>query len=1493
MRWVRRGRHVWLGLGVVGASVAVLGTVGILRQQSRRSAGVAASFDFDDSQRLTRAVQPDGTIVTWKYDARGLPVEVAFPDGVTKAAYDANGNRIWIRDATGITEYYYDALDRLSAAVSRHSPWRLLLYTYDHTGSVSSAAVIDLDRLSALSQHRQAVEQMTPAADASGVARRDRECVVLTLRDTLLAAASASTPEWLEYRVSYERDLRGRVTGIGSPWGRVGFSYSSDEREVVRTLPSGVTSRFAFAGDGTLSLLVHESSDHTLIAEYRYGYDSSGRIVTIDERTPTGSVRSEFGWDSAGRLEHTRSSAGGTQRFAYDEHGRVRTIDSGRGAPESFAYDPQGRPTEAGGASYRWSRDGRLSEVLQGGATTQLQYDARGRLDAVLEAAGRTTYRWDSEGHLLSRSSGGKTRHTLSMLGMPSPLRIEEFGEDGKPDARFIHADVPLARIDREGRATFFLEGPDGEHRYRVDDRGTPTSVKRPDRVERPQLPPPPAFLAARPERFSMAVLRPPVVAPRLPSRADLRAAAQDRTGQFWDRVREGIERGAKLPLPSRDAIDAREAYWTTGEAERTDPYYRDLSGPMPVLDAGTYVRNFGLATGAMALTGVAAGLDLTQAIHPFAAAAGSGLVRGFRDRAIDGMESSVLSGLRTAAERVDAVASLLSLSQTFPDARLVNTTLTGRYEIYDPRGQRSLVQYAGSGSVTVPTHEYVGRVRLGDSRAGAASWYGSLRETFGLSVTANPRGIAEVIGEQVGSEAIESVVRRTAAGPARQASPGQTGDAGRPPGWAQDPFVKLDRQLGGVELGATARVEGRLGPISGAVYDAEHQAVVLLGDTDLSLPSVRAEDLALALKMAYAAEPIDPQFSLDPADAANPAGEWLKAVYLPEALLAHTSFGRTMFDADWLLKQYSFGVLVDEAGRQHALRNLMPGFTSVADLALARPDKGTDQPRWSRLWIVAEDVTLRREGSAVVFDTPRMAVRARRQVPDPKSPTGLRDVDTADDADAAAFAAMFSAHYDELAVESPALARVRELAKAVALAKWLRQQNVPLDLGWVDAMAARRVETVGLVSTLTSRWTAVTRTPYRSGAERGIRVATREVHLTGGVDLSVKPAYRPGGKAVATLGQRVAEMRQRAPDDNVFSGTDGTRPFSALVVPLAQDARHEQPSTRKVISDGSTHELNAAGRVERRTNSQGDTAYFAYDANSRLSGVRVTGPGGWQATGSRTPIGSVWTIPDARGNSFTVEYSPSGLIRRLTADGRTLAEYSLEASTGRLRITRDEVVETLGLDPDGRVHEYSLEWAGNAKPSSEARLAVEYDGAGRPQRVSGPGPRVTEFRYGAMASAGDAERLPLGEVRTLDTSADSAAVEIRVSSPFGEERRLETQTGSPLRVESSSGVRTDFEYSAGSLSRASVRRGSRSGELAFTDRQIRLLARPIGTDGTLARTSNSDETADVVWNLDNKRRPREVVLADGRRWAISYEQLPHGHPNPQQSGLRVTVVAR
>jgi len=247
------------------------------------------------------------------------------------------------------------------------------------------------------------------------------------------------------------------------------------------------------------------------------------------------------------------------------------------------------------------------------------------------------------------------------------------------------------------------------------------------------------------------------------------------------------------------------------------------------------------------------------------------------------------------------------------------------------------------------------------------------------------------------------------------------------------DPFKSIENQLGGIKLSSRAEFIGNLSTIAGAAYDPQRQCLVLVGEENVALPSIKPEDLAVALACAFDPRYGDPQFSLDPADPRNPRGKWLKAVYMPEEVTSGSPFGKSMFEADWLLKQYAFGVSIDKEGRKKERKSFVPGLKSTVDLTFERPDIEKGEEQWARFWIVSDEMKLREHGNSIYFDVAKMRVKAKKQEPDPSSPTGLRDVET-DDPIASAFADQFSELYDEISKESPEFARVKELAKAVAV---------------------------------------------------------------------------------------------------------------------------------------------------------------------------------------------------------------------------------------------------------------------------------------------------------------------------------------------------------------------------------------------------------------------------------------------------------------------------
>lgn len=357
---------------------------------------------------------------------------------------------------------------------------------------------------------------------------------------------------------------------------------------------------------------------------------------------------------------------------------------------------------------------------------------------------------------------------------------------------------------------------------------------------------------------------------------------------------------------------------------------------------------------------------------------------------------------------------------------------------------------------------------------------------------------------------------------------------------------------LGGIDLGATAAwTTGPLPRLRALVIDPQTQAVVLAGEANLALHGLTMRDLALALWLVFGPHPQDAQFSLDPADPANPRGEWLKAVYIPDDLRGR-SFGAGLYEADVLLKQYAFGVTVDSAGQTHERKSSVSALKSVAQLLYEDQNRRPHEAQWARYWITVERVPIKRAEDTLYFDDVTMRVRARRQVPDPTSPSGLRDIDADEQALEMRWAKLFTQHYDQIAAESPAFARLKELAKVVALAKWLKQAGVRVDLDWImQQLNADTTKTVDKVRALAVSWKKEEQQPFTTANGTGIRTIRHEMHLFGGVDLSVTPTFiRDEGTARSV--REAVRAKLRGPHSRAgFTIDHKGKTLQAIVLPM------------------------------------------------------------------------------------------------------------------------------------------------------------------------------------------------------------------------------------------------------------------------------------------------------------------------------------------------------
>lgn len=359
-----------------------------------------------------------------------------------------------------------------------------------------------------------------------------------------------------------------------------------------------------------------------------------------------------------------------------------------------------------------------------------------------------------------------------------------------------------------------------------------------------------------------------------------------------------------------------------------------------------------------------------------------------------------------------------------------------------------------------------------------------------------------------------------------------------------------------------------------------------------------------------------DPTFSLDPADPRNPRGEWLKAVYRPEKYIAATHFGDAMFRADWLLKHYSFGVTIGDDGKMLERHCGVDGFKSTKDIALEREGDTLEQERWSRFWIVSDKMVLRRGGDCIYFDTAKMRVKTMRMVP---TPSGLKDVPSKDDPVANAFAENFTQNYDEIAKESPVFEEVKRLAKAVALAKWLKELNIPIDMSWVAEHAGMRMERyVDRVPALSVEWKRSEETPFVQGnrvgyKEDGTYAESESVNFEYGTNGVLK---KINGESIGTVeysysGGKVTSVTTPRGELQFVYGEKGNLKRVRLPGELSVDYSYVGAQLRKLELTRGEHSskyIYENGFLVSSTNFAGGTTKYKYEGQYPKS---VTVPAG------------------------------------------------------------------------------------------------------------------------------------------------------------------------------------------------------------------------------------------------------------------------------------------
>ncbi len=359
----------------------------------RDFSGLVTRFDHDAAGRMTRRIQPDGTIVTFRRDGRGLAEEVVFTRGAEvsrqRFAYDGAGRLLRASDAESLIEVAYDL-----------------------RGNVVSEKVNG--------------REIKRSYSAEGHGHLERKGDVMALR-------AALNPEGL---------LASLQIGDHAP---LEFSYDPRGLETMRRSSAG----FALAQGRNLAgaLIEQIAGPHgALPQEVRYGAltaDGSNEHVTRHGAL----MHRTYQWDQASRAVAVNDRILGESRFSYDRRGQVSCVEKmpqGESAPvlRRFGYDPNRNLTEIASAEKHETIDSSAGRVKRRGAVFYRHDDAGRVIEKRVEEAGFRPkiwqMQWDARGRLvrLATPEGSVWRYVYDVLGRRiQRLKLIAGGKEGAADA--------------------------------------------------------------------------------------------------------------------------------------------------------------------------------------------------------------------------------------------------------------------------------------------------------------------------------------------------------------------------------------------------------------------------------------------------------------------------------------------------------------------------------------------------------------------------------------------------------------------------------------------------------------------------------------------------------------------------------------------------------------------------------------------------------------------------------------------------------------------------------------------------------------------------------------------------------------------------------------------------------------------------------------------------------------------------------------------------
>ena len=350
--------------------------------------GTQMSYVYDAEKKTVELTERNGSRVTYVHDDKYRDVKHIHSNGEERFAYNQNNQKTLYVDRLGNkTQYAYDPAGNLVRVIDALGNKTEILY-----GKKNQPTGIKIN----------GKDKLCGEYDAQGRLVKTRDALGNEVEITYTASGWPQTIQQADKsRISLSYDAKGNITAIEDALGNVTrYAYDALNRMVESTDGKGNVTKYAYDMMGNVTCVENAEGNRQ-----SYEYNASGKVTKVTDFDGA-SIQREY--NVLNRPSKIIDKEGRETLLTYDSMWNLARVTASDGARTTYLYNEENllsRIKYADGAVVRYTYDAngnRIGEEDENGAKTTFVYDALGRAVEVTGEEGlHYAYRYDGEGNLI------------------------------------------------------------------------------------------------------------------------------------------------------------------------------------------------------------------------------------------------------------------------------------------------------------------------------------------------------------------------------------------------------------------------------------------------------------------------------------------------------------------------------------------------------------------------------------------------------------------------------------------------------------------------------------------------------------------------------------------------------------------------------------------------------------------------------------------------------------------------------------------------------------------------------------------------------------------------------------------------------------------------------------------------------------------------------------------------------------------------------------